>query len=204
MSILYVDTATSDKWRYPIKGEPQPDEQQPHMVRLAWLLTEDDGRTVRETCHLIRLPLGERMASEAAFYAGVFDHQLDERGMKMFGVLTEYAEALGEVRPVEVENGGGLIVAHNWHHHRQVLERSLRYVGMPARTWPESLCAMIKATKIVGIEKKQPGGGFKWPTFDECHERMMGQRYMPSSDPIADGIARVRAVRTFKSYIDRG
>lgn len=191
---LYIDTATSDRWRFPRGGKPADDREQPHMVRLAWLLEALDGTTVREASHLIKLPQGERMVHEAAHYLEIYDHNLQERGMAMFGVLTEFGDALGEAK---------VVVAHSWAFHRQVLERSFRFVGMPARVWPTNICTMIRSTDIVQIPKQQPGGGFKWPSMDETCDRFLGRRLLPSMDPVADGIERVRAVRVFLSNIRR-
>lgn len=191
---LYIDTATSNRWNFP-RGSVKPeDESQPHMVRLAWLLEAPDGSTVRDASHLIRLPQGQRMAGEAAHHLGIYDHNLQERGMDIFGVLSEFAEALGEAQ---------LVVAHSWAFHRQVLERSFRFVGMPAREWPANVCTMISSTNIVQVPKEQPGGGFKWPNFDQASERFLGRRLRPTLNPVTDGIDKVRAVRLFLSNIRR-
>lgn len=200
---LYIDTATTDRWKFPHGGEPQPDDDQPFMVRLAWLLEGDDGHTVREGCHLIKLPEGQNIVGEAAHWTGIYDHQVQARGRDLFAVLSEFAEALGEVQLGEIKRGTGMVVGHSWEFHKQVLERSFRLVGMPARTWPPSLCTMIKSTNIVQIPKQRGKGGYKWPSFDEASERMVGEIYAPSMDPVADGIKRVRSVRLFLSHIMR-
>lgn len=211
--ILYLDTATSDLWLFPRKGIPVEDDREPHMVRLSWLLEPGDGRTEREACHLIRLPTGLSMGHlsipaerhRVASVTGIYDHALNERGMDMFDVLTEFAEALGQA---------SLVVAHNWHFHKQVLDRSFRYVGMPAREWHDAdkdpggagvatSCAMFKATNIVQIPKQALGGGFRWPRFDECCERFCGGALHMGADPVAHGIERVRAVRVFWQNIVR-
>lgn len=200
---LYIDTATSDRWLFPVKGMPRPDNEQPHMVRLAWLLESEDGSTEREACHLIRMPQGQRMAGEAQHHTGIYDHHLQERGKGMFDVLSEFAEALGELQYGVHVRMPSCIVAHSWAFHRQVLERSFRYVGMPAREWPLAVCAMIKATDIVQIPKQAPGGGYKWPSFDQCCERFTGGVLKPTTDPVFDGNSRARAVRVFYSHIRR-
>jgi len=200
---LYVDTATSHRWNFPRGGVTPPDEGQPHMVRLAFLLEKPDGTTIREACHLIRMPQGERMNSEAAHHLGLYDHHLQERGKAIADGLTELAEVLGEVQLGLCMGDAGCVIAHSWAFHRQVLERSFRYVGMPAREWPPAVCAMISATNIVQIPKNQPGGGWKWPDFNQCCERFVGSPLRPTMDPVADGIARVRAVRIFWSNIRR-
>lgn len=191
--ILYLDTATSDRWIFPRRGIPAPDDSEPHMVRLGWLLEDETSKTASEACHLIRLPPGLRMAGEAAHHTGIYDHALSERGMEMFNVLSEFAEALGKA---------SLVVAHSWQFHKQVLERSFRYVGMPAREWPETACAMIKATDIVQIPKQAPGGGYRWPAYTDCCLRF-GLSAERLHDPIEDGVGRVRNVRVFWSNICR-
>lgn len=186
---LFIDTATSDRWKY---GRDIPDTTQPHMVRLAWLLEADDGTAVRDASHLIRLPSGVQMAGEAQHYTGIYQHFVEARGIKMFDVLTEFADALGEAN---------LVVAHAWTGQRQVLERSLRFVGMPEREWPPSVDVMIKATNLILIPDMRPGGRYKWPSFDECCTKLLGASYRPTSDPVADGITRVQNVRTFYQNI---
>lgn len=188
MSKIFIDTATSDRWTY---GRDIPDTVQPHLVRLSWVLEADDNSTIRDASHLIRLPQGEKMASEAQHYTGIYQHTIESRGMKMFDVLTEFADALGEA---------DLIVAHGWSGQKQVLERSLRYVGMPAREWPLSVDVMIKATNIVRIPAEGKAG-FKWPDYNQCCVRFIGASYIPTMDPVADGLTRVNNVRIFFKHI---
>lgn len=191
MSRLYLDTATSDRWKY---GKDIPDTTQPHIVRLAWLLETDAGATIRDASHLIRMPQGLQMAGETQHVTGIYQHAVDARGLKLFEVLTEFADALGEA---------SLVVAFSLSGHKQVLERSFRYVGMPDRIWPPSLDAMIKATDIVKVPAMQPGRRWKWPSFDEACEKLLGGPYSPTMDPVADGITRVRNVRTIYMNIVR-
>lgn len=194
MNTMYLDTATSDRWLFPRGGQPVADERQPHMVRLAWTLEDETGKTSSEACHLVRLPAGVRMANEAAGHTGIYDHNIFERGMDMFNVLSEFAEALGQAN---------IVVAHSWQFHKKVLERSFRYVGMPARDWQETACAMIQATNIVQVPMQSPGGGFKWPSFDQCLERFCGGVPYRPIDPVESGIQRLRAVRVFWAAIRR-
>lgn len=185
---LFVDTATSDRWKY----RSDDDEQQPFLVRLTWLLEQDDGNTIRDASHLVRLPGDVRMAGEAAHYTGIYDHQLQSRGLSLSAVLGEFSEALGEANAV---------VGHSWQHHKQVLERCYRQLGWPAREWPSGFCVMIKGAPFTKIPKMAPGGGWRWPTFDDCSEMLLGKPYVPSMDPVADGVDRVRTVRAVFNII---
>lgn len=189
MTRLFLNTATSDRWKY---GRDIPDTTQPHLIRLAWLLEADDGSTIREACHLIRLPEGVAIAGETQHITGIYQHHVEARGMRLFEVLSEFAYALGEA---------DLVVAHAWTGEKQVLERSLRYVDMPARVWPPSLDVMFKAADLVQVPAMQPGRRWKWPSYDECCVKFLGASYRPTADPVGDGITRVRNVRTFYQNI---
>ena len=188
--ILYVDTAISGPWQYR-QGKaapPIPDEQQPHLVRLAWVLEGPDSRAVREACHLVRLPDGAEMDNKTAFATGIFNQLLVERAMRPRNVLAEFADVLNE---------SSRIIAHNWQHQRHVIECSFRREGMTVPDWPPHACAMQEVTNLVQIPRKAPGGGYKWPSFDEAFEHFFGRRWQPTMHPNADGLGRVQAVRTF-------
>lgn len=192
MRTLYVDTAISDRWVF--QPADTPDEQQPHLTRLAWLLEEADGASINRTaCHLVRLPPNALLSPDHAHEVGIFGHHLQQSGRSLSGVLTEFAEALGEA---------DLIVGFNLSLQRKVLERSFRYLGWPARPWPQQVCAMISATPIVQVPRKDRRGGYQWPSFAATCERF-GIRLPPPARPEDDGNHRLHAVRLFYSNIRR-
>lgn len=188
---LYVDVATNDRWLF---ASGASDDVQPYMVRLSWLLEADNSSTLAEACHLVRLPVDLRMADEAAFVTGIMDHALQARGISLDAVMTEFAAQLEQAQRV---------VAFGWEARRKILERSYRLLNRHTPTWPESGCAMIEATNVVKIPRQAPGGGYKWPSFDQACERCFGQSLMPSMDSVADGLKRVRAVRVIWSHVRR-
>jgi hypothetical protein len=190
---LYFDTALNDRWVFG-RGERIPDEEQPHLVRLAFILEGGGFRRIADACHMTRLPPGQRMSPGATKANGIMDADLLNSGMTLSSVITEFAMALGKA---------DLVVAHNIAHHKRVITRSIAYLGWPERVWPPLGCAMIGAKDIVKIERKAPGGGFLFPSFDACYERFVGPAPLPSGEPVMDGFKRVEAVRLFWSNIRR-
>lgn len=186
---LYVDTSTTGRWNY---SHGASDDSQPYMARLSWLLEAADFTTISEACHLIRLPSGVRMANEAAFATGIFDHALDERGIGLPDVLTEFCGALETATRV---------VAFGWEDRRRVLERSFRLLHQHIPIWPTPGCAMIRSTNIVQIPSQRPGSAYKWPSWDQACGHFLGARIPWSDDPVASGFAKVRAVRSFWTNI---
>jgi hypothetical protein len=198
-NVLFIDTATSDnQWRF---DEPHEkgfsDDNQPHMVRLAWALESDgeDGGVLRHACHLVALPEAVHMVPEHAMRIAVFEHQIDARGVPMIEVMTEFFEALNEA---------SIIVAHNWRLHRLVLERSMRLVGLNHERWNHKAhCMKCEGGHLVGIQGAGGPGTFKEPSFFDITELVMGSLPMVSTDPVAEGMSRIDRLRAFYHELQR-
>lgn len=208
---LYVNVATSDTWNY---GRDAEEEDQPDMVRLAWLLERDDGTELAEACHLIPLPEGHKMNPLASQFNGIYDRHLipSDGTMTQFGVMTEFCE--------EALSQTDLIVAFAWEFHRRVLERELRrpdpdnvdrmfevsakgikQVGrqrMPL--WPTAIDVQLSLKPLLQIEN--PGrAGYKIPSFHDASDRITGNYPPLSTDPKKNGFARVHRVRLFYQHM---
>ena len=194
-TIIYVSTETSSVWNY---AKDAPDETQPYLVRLSWLLDNPDGTTRRQGGGLVRMPVGERMPGPAAYATGIFDHNLATRGMKPLDMLAEFCEPLAEA---------DLIVAHNWQTARKAIECSLRRAGMQAVVWPDVFDTHVQAKPILKIPLKRPEGGYRFPTNNETWQHFFGRTSQVSVDPVVDGFVKVRDIRAIfyaiKTLADR-
>jgi hypothetical protein len=113
----------------------------------------------------------------------------------MHSVLAQFGDALANAN---------MIVAHSWQWHKHVLEWTYGYYGHTVkRKWPTAFDTMIKGADYVGIEAKRPGGGNKWPSFNELTEKVLSRPWRVTGDPIADGIQRVRIVKLAYDQITR-
>jgi hypothetical protein len=195
MPKLFIDLATSGAFDF--HNEDPLSTSQAHMIRLAALLTTDAGNTLSETCCLIKRPAAAPPIEPGAQgFNGISEDMLQERGVSMHSALAEFGVALAQTT---------LIVAHGWQFPRKVLEWTYAYYGHPDRTWPESFDTMLKGTEYVGIVDQKPSKKprYKWPSFNEMHEKVTGFPWRLSADPalgdaerrIFDGLARVRMVR---------
>jgi hypothetical protein len=189
--VLFVDTAMSDiNWKF---DEPHDggftDDNQPHMVRLAWLLEDKEGEVLRFASHLVNLPPETRITPDHAMRSAIFDHQVQARGHPMIYVLEEFFEALKEA---------GKIVAHNWRLNQLLLERSMRSVGLNHDRWNhETFCMMKKGGPIVGIQGAGGPGTFKEPSFSEITQCVMNSLPMVATDPMEEGMRRIDRLRAF-------
>lgn len=209
MNRLYVNIATSDEWKF---NREVSEDEQPDMVRLAWLLDRDDGTELADACHLIRLEPGRRMDPTAVTYTGITNKDLETYGYSQFGAMTEFLE--------EAVSQASVIVAFSWEYHRRVLERELRRPDPDSHDrmfevsaqgikqvgrqhlplWPVALDVMISLRPLLQIEN--PGrAGFKLPSFQEASDRITGNNPPLSLDPIENGRVRVARVRAFHQYM---
>lgn len=205
MNILYFHTASSGLIDVrAVRNEPDI-QGQPHMLRLAALLTDADGETVDEYCHIVRLPPGERIHPDARAHHGIGEELVRIRGYSPGSVLSEFGETLGKA---------GQVVAHSFTYHQTVIDRAFAWIGHKHRPWDEmgSFCTQIKGREYVADERRAPSGGFNLPRFEKLLDRALGEaereRIMQhSDDPVADGMKLVRAlrychkaIRDFSSY----
>ena len=179
MTTIVFDTATTGmpKW-----GEP--DEAQPHMIRLAWAV--DDAEPV---CHLIKPMPGWTMEADAIIKHGISMDTAQQFGHNLREVIEQFSADLARCDTA---------VAFAWDFHRRVVERAAREVDATI-TWTYSVDAMKSCMKLVG--KVGSSGRVTFPKMSEAYWHFTGQD-MPSPDlsPIVRGAKLVECVRA----INRG
>lgn len=186
---LQTDTTGAWNWRGSIA-----DADQPHMVRLAWVIDED-GEIVQEWCKLIRPKTHWEFEPDAMIANGISREIAETIGVPLNYVMAGFVADLDTVDRV---------VAFNADFHTKVLQRSAIEVGLNgAHLFNEHpvACAMRRATDIVQKPRMQPGGGYSWPKLVEAYA-FFGGDDLPSldMDPIERGIAMARCVHV----IDQG
>ena len=192
--ILYVHTDLSGRYHY---READDSAIQPHLARLAWLLEDDDGDVLIERCDLIKPERGWTYDPEA-----ITAHQIHPSMAHATG--TKLIDALEKIGPqLRTEQ----LCAFNWDHHARVLLRSFHDIDcdteIPGLGHPRAFCAMREATDHVRIPRERPGGGHKWPSMRDAYRHFAGEDLPKLANPIPQGRALVRAVRTIRHGIEK-
>jgi hypothetical protein len=192
MKTLYLSVDTSGKFLF---REPVGDPEQPHLVRLAWVVADDDQIIDEKSCLIAPRPDWD-YEDDAVVAHGV----LRETAVKA-GVPLERAMAMLISRLDDVER----VVGFNVDFVVKVLQRSALECGHDGTRLFDGKrveCAMRRATDIVRVPRMAPGGGWSWPKLKTAYEFFaLGEELPPlDTDPIIRGILLARCVYT----IDRG
>lgn len=194
MSVIYIDTAESSG-RFDMKSHDPVLWHSGSMVRLTFLLADPEGKTLAESCCLIRLPSGDVVERGAEEFHGISDRLLGERGVSLENALAEFGVALSEARTM---------VAHSWIYRRKVLGKAYAVLGLALkREWPPAFDVLTEGVAYVGIERKAPGGGHVFPKFNDLYEKVMGRPWQITSDPVHDGLQRVRMLQMAHGILTR-
>jgi hypothetical protein len=186
MRRLYLQTDSTGMFRHDLS---QFDNRQPHLVRLAWGITED-GKPVKGNggCLLIKPQPGWEYEEGAIAAHGVTRERAMEDGVPLKDAILRFLKAL---------TGVDEIVAFNQDFHRKILRRAAQEADLDldkmfdACRW---VCAMRSATDIVRIPRMAPGGGWSFPKLGVAYQHFAGRPMRQPDDPVARGIYMVHAV----------
>lgn len=184
MSILFYDTETTGFFN---KKTPWNDPSQPHVVQLAAVLDDENGRTV--SCMNVLVDCGVDVP-EAAFNV----HGVDREMTTKYGL--EPVDALGMFE--QILSKAELIVAHN-------VEFDHTQMGiMYSRHKPEEIvplngiktfCTLLKTTPICKIPATFKGKGpYKWPSLDEAYRILVDQEGFSGAHDALKDVNACRAV----------
>lgn len=170
---LFFDTETTGLW---IKGLPIGSPDQPKIVQIAAILTDDEGVEVM-SCNLT-----------------VYQEHVPEKASAIHGKTTEFVQAYG------INEGTALtvfeemlavadtVVAHNGEYDQQVVLNSIRLIdgvnaGNPFEG-KDAFCTMKASTGLCKIPS--PRGGYKWPKLTEAYVHLFGEEFDGAHDALAD------------------
>lgn len=176
--IIFLDTETTGK---PVRGADHTHPGQPHMVQLAAVLCEDDGKIV-EQFELLVKPNGWSVEPGALAVHGISDLMLESHGIALPGVLKLFRMLCDSATRA---------VAHNMAFDKLILQAA--FLRSKLECPLDDLfcfCTMEAATPIC----KLPGGyrGYKWPSLAEAHRHFVGNDFDGAHSALADTHACMR------------
>lgn len=169
---LFFDTETTGLWQKKPLGHPD----QPRIVQIAAILTDDDGEEVM-SCNLV-----------------VYQDHVPEKASAIHGKTTEFVKAYGLNEGTaltvfeEMLHLADEVVAHNGEYDQQVVMNALRLLdGANAKNPFESkkaYCTMRATTPLCKLPS--PRGGYKWPKLTEAYLHLFGEEFDGAHDALAD------------------
>lgn len=169
------------------------DPAQPHLLQLAWMLVDLDGRRVlRAESRLVRG--ATEISTEAAAVNGLTVDLLRVHGEPLPAVLTSFLWAIG---------GVDLGVAHNVGFDRRIVESAAHRAGesklvdVLRRFKDEKRLRCTQAENASIVKSRRENGAAKFASLDETHEFYFGRPFREDGQP-HDALQDVQAcVRIF-------
>lgn len=176
--IIFFDTETTGlpDWRMPIDHECQP-----HIVQIACILTEDDGRE-RASLNLIVDP-GVAIPDGAARVHGITNEVAARCGVPAAVAVKTFANLLA---------AADVLVAHNIKFDAALLDTAYARLGGQPKKQPDTrFCTMDAATPIVNLPPtdRMIAAGFtkpKAPKLSECVKHFFNEELAGAHDALVD------------------
>jgi DNA polymerase-3 subunit epsilon len=181
--ILFYDTETTG---LPLFNQPSDHPDQPHIVQLALLLTEDDGTEI-ESENVIVKPDGWTISEEVSAIHGITQARAEKEGRSETSVTALFLVALARA---------DIRVAHNEQFDMRIMRIAMLRAGY-RRFFVEvierltSACTCIASTALVncppsarmiakGMTRPKP------PKLTECTEHFFGEKLVGAHDAMVD------------------
>lgn len=157
----------------------------PRMVRIAWILYDKDRVEVERANHIIK-PEGFEIPYESERIHKISIEIAREEGVELKPVLQAFAEIVDKAE---------YIVAHNLNLDENVVGAELYRKSIEHRLFSaERYCTMREGTYFCRLPGRD--GRFKWPSIQELHVKLFGEKFKNGFDPVVD--AEITAKCFFK------
>ncbi|MES3016193.1 MAG: 3'-5' exonuclease [Bacteroidota bacterium] len=165
------------------------DENQPHTVQLAAILTDNTGRIMSEMCHIIK-PDGWIIPDESIAVHGITNEMAHKYGLSREAVLSQL---------INFCRRSEMLVAHNAAFDLQMMELDFRRAGMAnPMLGKEIFCTALGSANVLKIPPTERmketgyGGSFKNPNLQELHKFLFDQGFDGAHNAMEDTQACMR------------
>jgi len=175
--ILFIDLETTG---LPTSHYIDPSETHhwPYIVEIAWLLTDYDSDKVLKEYHEIIKPEGYDIPVESTAIHQITQEKAMQNGLEIKTVLDELI--------IDLQNST-ILVAHNLDFDANVLRAAFHRLGYDINVIDrlQDFCAMQNFTEYCKIVKNG-SYEYKWPSLDELHEKVFGDKMIKKHSAMAD------------------
>jgi DNA polymerase-3 subunit epsilon len=177
--ITFFDTETTGLVKWDVE-DTHPD--QPRMVSLGLVLTDDDGREIFSLGCIIK-PEGFEIPEKAASIHGITTEMANHFGLPSKMVLGFFLMCASQSHTC---------VAHNYKFDRTILNRELflmtQKINQEYSPLPDSksFCTMLAIMNVCRIPGTSKGRGFKWPKLEEAYRFLFNREMEGAHNAMCD------------------
>ncbi len=187
--ILFYDTSGAGKvanW----KADAEDTAAWPRLIHLCWQTYDDERKLVNFGNRIIR-PEGFNIPNAISRHSGVTQELVEEQGVYLQDVLTEFNEVIKSAKKV---------ITFNQKYNQGILMAEYIRCKIPTQLdVKEQYCLMQESTYFCRFPARY--GGYKWPTLSELHAKVFKTRLEGLNQADTDLIATVAC---FYRLVDLG
>ncbi|MDK7374520.1 3'-5' exonuclease [Weeksella virosa] len=175
--ILFFDIETTGlPTSFSIK--PSKTEHWPHIVEIAWIISDYDSDVALKEKRFIVKPEGYQIPVESSRIHKITHKKAELEGVSVNFVIEEF---LNDLETCNV------LVAHNIEFDKNVIAAELYRQNINPKILNKLLefCTMKTFTEFCAIPQRG-GYDYKWPTLNELHQKVFGVKMKKSHSALAD------------------
>ena len=152
----------------------------PRLVQLAWIVTDEDGNTLKEGNEIIR-PEGFDIPEDAVSVHGITTEKAMQDGKPLQDVIRDFLHDAEQAQ---------CLVGHNISYDQRVVSAELYRLGLTdILSDKECICTMKSTTNFCKI----PGYyGYKYPKLQELYRKLFDSDFEDAHDAMADITATMK------------
>lgn len=184
---LFLDTETTGLLDFNTELSKETLDQFPHIVELAWVLTNDSGRILDSDSKLIQ-PSNWGSNPTRWEITNSDIHGIDQKTAEKFGypmgkIFTHFENTM---LCFEKEF---TLVAHNLKFDMTVLQANYMRIGRD-HWFPESrICTMLSSVEYCSLPSYQKGEEFKKPSLSELYQKLFEREFVDQKSALTDCMA---------------
>lgn len=169
--VVFLDTETDGLPRDERSSAASVRKNWPHLVQLAWIVTDGEGNAVSRQSRIVR-PEGFTIPGESSAIHGITEEVALREGLPLGAVMGEFRDVI---------SGGPLLVGHNLWFDLNVVAEGMLDSGLDAGLlqYP-GFCTMDGTVEICRLPprtKPAPGSIYKRPRLSELYSFLFGEPY---------------------------
>jgi len=173
---LFFDTETTGlprNWNAPV-GDLN---NWPRIVQVAWILYDKNGNCLEERSYIVK-PEGFRIPADASKIHGITTEIAEIDGIYLEDALIEFQDFVAQA---------DFLVAHNMSFDEKIAGAEfLRKNMINSLISKKRICTKERSTNFCAIPSPNGFNDYKWPTLQELHQKLFGERFDEAHDALSD------------------
>ena len=157
----------------------------PRVVQLAWMLTDEEGKVLAESCDIIK-PEGYTIPEKMVH--GITQEYAMEFGQERETVFEDFVDALSQAHTIVAHNIGFDLPIVS----AEFIRNGTDYYAKDINRVHKQQCTQAIGTNYCKLPNKHGHSNYKWPKLSELHQKLFNEDFDGAHDAMNDVKATAR------------